>query len=1043
MALFANRVKVVKWFLIGSACFICSLSLVRGDAAQLYKEGSDAMAAQQYDVAAKAFDSIVTGYPTFQYIDEVRLSLGQAYLFSGKFAESIDRLSKELNSKTHPEYRPQALYYTALAQFSQGQKGSDKKSFADCAATMTTLIDTLKKAPSPDTMNMLESSYYYRALAYYSRDEYAKAETDLVTLSTSPDFAKSLTRPDYLLRLGNVYQILTNEAVAAKKPEGDIRALADKSLKAFDQVVNDPNALVQGNDANMSEGAVLYQIAGMDDGTSGYQKALEAFRRVHRKDDMVPIQQKRLADLRGQAQAIARDAAAHPGTKSTASQDISLLIDREQNRLNTLKSGADPIIQALIGIAECYVALKNSDSADAARTILHRLVAHATLTPEQQQTVDFQILYSYVMGQQNEQADAKLTDYLSKHNGDPNADSLSLQISQSLATRKDYEGALKQAQRSLKDFPSGKNAAAALALEADMLNRLGRRDEADKLINDYLKANPTSPVANQMLLTKGQSALSRGDYAGALAAFKQVMENKSASPELQAAAAASMIQTYNGQKNYDAVIAGAKDFEAKYADSKALPSVKLLAALALSAKKDPTAITLLQEIAKKYASDDLIAPFALMTIVNIYKTEKNDAGMIQAANELRQAYPNSYALIANANDNVSESLIKGKKYDAAIALYEPLTKAPKTDVAATASNKIASIKTTSAKDMGYYQSMQKEMRAEAEKRLASAEDAYLNTIKTFPDEINAVGDAFDGFVTLAKLRRSWGLLKDPDLEAYFNKLQSGVTDPNVQARFELAKAGLVFVSKKTNLAEYTSALDRFKKTTAANANLRLTRQEASQYGELLIAAKDYPTATKVFDDLLNNAAPGDNVTLGDAYYGLGATAVAQDDPAKIAKAKEYFTKLKEIAPGHPHISDANIGIALANEGSSNPADLNDAKQIYGALMLQGQALGNVVAAKSMIGYGRILEKTGYATKPVTAGSNDSALFYYGQPDRNFLGPTAPEPAAEGLYRAGQVYEKAGDKTNAKAQYDKLINDKNYPATAPGWVAKAKDAAAKL
>lgn len=1022
----------MKWFSIGFAGLVCSLAPVWGDAGELYNQGTAAMGGQQYDAAIKAYDAIVKGYPTFQYIDDVRLQLGQAYLYSGKFPEAVTALAQEAVSKTHPEYRPEALYYTALAQFSQGQKTNDKNSFAQAVTTLTGLIDLVTKTPSPDTATMLESALYYRALSYYERDDYPNAEKDLIQLTTSPDFAKSLTRPDYLLRLGNVYQLETNQAVTAKKPEDEIRMLAAKSLKAFDQVANDPNALVQANDANMSEGTVLFMIAQMDEGPSGYEKALAFFRRVHRKDDMVPIQQARLDQLRQQAQDLAREQATHPGTHSSASSDISLLIDREQNRLNSLKTGSDPIVQALIGSAECYVAMKQPDEA---RTILRRLVAHAALTPDQQQSVDFQILYSYVLGGQTDKADKALTAYLGKHAGDPNADSISFQVAVELMKRKEYDGALKQAQRSLQDFPHGKYAADAISVEAQALSRLHRVDESAKVVDDFLKANPNTPQAIAMVLQRAVNETSTGNPTAALADFKNVRDNPKAKPELQSSASAGYIQALNTLKRYDDVLTEAKAFEAKYPASKELASVELFAALALNQKHDPGAIAALQDVARKYAADEVVAPFALNAIVVLQKQAKNAAGMIEAANELRKAYPEAYTLILNANDSVSEELLNEKKFDEAIALYTPLLKAPKPDVAASAGNKIGAIWTAAAKALGYYQSMQKPTRDEAEKRLVAAEQSYIGTLKNFPEEFQAMGDAFDGLITLAKLRRSWGLLKDADLEGYLTMLSSDIALPEMQARFELAKAGLVFVTKD-GAKHFPEALERFKKVMTANPKLRLTRQETNAFGELLIAAKDYPTASTVYHDLLANAAPTDTLSVGDANYGLGAGALAQGD---IAGAKRYFLALKAATPWHPHLSDANYGIALADEQSADPADLNTAKEIYGAIMLQPES-GVPLQAKAMIGYGRILEKAGFGLKPITAGSTDNAVFYYTEPHLHYFGPTVPQDCAEGLYRAAQLYQKAGDKVNAKKWYDELL--KNYATTAPDWAAKAKDAATK-
>ncbi len=52
----------------------------------------------------------------------------------------------------------------------------------------------------------------------------------------------------------------------------------------------------------------------------------------------------------------------------------------------------------------------------------------------------------------------------------------------------------------------------------------------------------------------------------------------------------------------------------------------------------------------------------------------------------------------------------------------------------------------------------------------------------------------------------------------------------------------------------------------------------------------------------------------------------------------------------------------------------------------------------------------------------------------------PELSAQGLYAAGQAYDRAGDKANAKKQYDAILA--NYKTTAPDWAAKAQEAESK-
>ncbi len=988
------------------------------------------MAAGQYTTAAAAFDQVINGYPTSPNIDDAHIGSGLAYLHLGDFDNAIKSLAKETALNAQPEYRATALYVTGQAQMSQAgafykkdDKAGGNNAMAQAAGTLTTLIDYINKNPTPDNKDFQEDAIYYRALAQFQREDYADAESDLQLLLQQ--FSTSLKVPDYLLLLGNLYAVETNNAVTAKKSPEEIRAEAQKALDTFNRVSSDPNALVQGNEANMSKAQVLFLIAQLDSGTDGYEQALEALRLVRRKQDMIDIQQERLNELEKNSAAALQNA----GGAAMANAN-SRLIDRETDRLTQLQNGPDPIIQALILMGECYASMKEPDEA---RTIFHRLIAHATLTPDQQQEVDFQTLFSYVLGGQTDKANKALDDYLAKHAGDPQADSISCGIASKLLDRKDYAGALAQAERSLKDFPQGRSVPQVIAIQVQALTSLGRVDEARKILTDYIAQNPGSPVANQMLLTKAQGEMAQKDFTSALTDYKTVRDNPSASPEAQSAGAAGYIQALSSLQRYDEVIMASKAFATKYPESKALPTVQLFAAMALDRKGDPGAVAALQAVASTYPKDD-VSPFALSYIVNIYQRTNNVPAMIQAASDLFKAYPTAYTYLGPAADAVGTEYLKEKKFDLAVAEYQNLVDAPKPEIAAAAYNNIGAVWLAAAKSMGAYQSMQVDGRTEAVKRLTDGEQSYLTTLQKFPDQLNAVGDAFEGLASDLKQRRSWGLLTDATMEDYLTKLAADFTDHDMTTRFDLAKAGLVFIQKK-GATQYPAALARFKQALAANPNLSLTRQESNQYGALLVAANDYATALQVYTDLLNKADPKDAQTLADAYYGLGATYLAQNN---FAQAKNYFLQMEALPGGGAwdpqHKANADYGIALANEQSGQDADLQAAQQTYAALMTSPGA-GPLLQAKAMLGYGRILEKMGKVMKAKPDDTEDAVDYYLRV--NTFFSTATPNVSAEALFRAGQAYGKAGDKTNAKQQYETIKT--TYKTSAPDWVAKAQAA----
>ena len=1006
--------------------------VLRADATDLYNKGVSAMATGDYRTAAQSFDEIIQNYPSTTNIDDVRLQAGVAHLHLGEYDEAVDRLAKEAGPSGFPGNRATALYYTGIAELSAANKIPEGAAriakFRLAGQTLQQLIDFVTAHPSPENQNFAEDAYYNQSVADFYASDLPGAEKDLQFLLQQ--YPASLGRPDYLLLMGNLYTQEASKAFDDKKPDDEVKAIAQRAIGAFDEVINDPNALIQANEAVLAKAEVLYFLGSFDlPSTAGYAKALDAFRQVRRKDDLIPLQQAHLNDL------IAKNQAQMQASGGTSlNTKSSRIIDRETGRLAHLKSGPDPIIQALMRIAECYNSMKEGDEA---RTVLHRL-EHADLTKDQHQEVDFALINSYVLGGQEQKADQALTAFLAQHPGDTQAEGIRLQLADSMMKAKDYSGALAQANRNLQDFPHGPNVAQAIELKAEALTSLGRLDEARKVEDDFLRENPNNASATGLLVSRAQGEAAQGDFKGALADYEKIRDSH-ASPELQADGAAGYIQTLQSLGRTDDIIRESKAFVSKYPTSPALPSVLAMSGVALAQKNEAGAVTALQDVAHRFPQDstDSPAPFALFYIVNIYQRAGKIPEMIKAAAELQKRFPQRYSLLLQADDMVSAAYLKQKKFDLAASILQPLANTPQPEIAAQARAKIGDVWLKAARAMGAYQSMERESdRTEAQKRLGAAEQAFLGVLKDFPDQLNAVDDAFRGLDSALAQRRSWGLLKPADFENYFTKLTAGLTDPVMKARVELAKASLIFLGKKGGLDQYPTALARFRAAINASPGLTLTRFEATHYGDLLLAAKDYPTAIQVYTTLLNST--NEPQTQAEAYYGLGATYLEQGD---LAQAKTYFEDMKKLPGGaawSSHIIDAGFGLARIDELSGQPANLAKAKQTY-ADIIQSGAASVPLQAQAMLGYGRILEAEGHALRPATPGTIEYAVHYYQQVDTIF-GPAVPELSAEGLYDAGQAYDKAGDKANAQKQYQAI--QVNYGTTAPDWALKAQESLAK-
>src|SRR5260370_39647590 len=124
----------------------------------------------------------------------------------------------------------------------------------------------------------------------------------------------------------------------------------------------------------------------------------------------------------------------------------------------------------------------------------------------------------------------------------------------------------------------------------------------------------------------------------------------------------------------------------------------------------------------------------------------------------------------------------------------------------------------------------------------------------------------------------------------------------------------------------------------------------------------------------------------EGEYGLGATYLGQGD---LAKAAEYFAAMKKLpggAPWHPHVLDAEYGLALAAEQAGDPDGL--AQQTY-AKLKQSALAGITLQANATIGYRRLLEKAGHGVAPAPPGTLEHPAPYNQQAHT----PSAPpEPA---------------------------------------------------
>ena len=380
--------------------------------------------------------------------------------------------------------------------------------------------------------------------------------------------------------------------------------------------------------------------------------------------------------------------------------------------------------------------------------------------------------------------------------------------------------------------------------------------------------------------------------------------------------------------------------------------------------------------------------------------------MIQAANDLRKAYPQAYALLAQSADAVSTILIKQRKFDQAIALYQPLVGRPQARRRRRRPNQ-------NRRHLARGRQGSRLLPVDAPRDAGRGGKApglrragLPRRAEEFPRPARCCGRRLRGTGPPSPNNAAPGVcLRTPIWKAIWASSGPIFPPPDMQARFELAKAGLVFLIKD-GAKQYPAALDRFKKVINDNPGLALTRQETDQFRRIA------PRGEGLSDRLEN---------LRRLTGQCGAHRSSRAGRC-LLRSRRHLARAGRSGPGpgllhqteslawrRPVASPTSSTPILAsrwrtNNRASQPTWMPPGKT-YAQLMQAPQG-GFVLQAKAMLGYGRLLEKAGYAVKPSPQGPNEYAVHYYQEPNLLY-GPAVPALSAEGLFDAGQAYEKAG------------------------------------
>lgn len=901
---------MIRRLLLAASLALAPLGLAApapNPAADLIRQGNLLFDQSKFPEAIAVYQRLLRDYPNAESAGDAQIHLAYSEFFSAQYGPAVERLRRLLdNPSTPPELQDlgSALLPQVLSRQAGALPPADPQRSVGFEAAIQEFGAFLQKYPrSPEA----EAALYGRAVAAYQIARFADAERDLRQSIDAYPRSENADDSAFLLALtlgSAANTLLGDPAQAAAGAPGAIRNY-EEARTLLDGVIARKADLALVNDAQNQLGATLLaQAAATPEAARAalLSQALAAYQAVQPREPMIAAQTARIARLRDQRLAEARKG---PAADKAALRQLESRMAREQGKLASLQGKDDPVLTARL---QCAAVFYQQNRYDETRVLVSTLAPVAT-RPEEEKAVLYFTALSYV-GQGNiTKAVAAYDRFQAKYAGDPMAENLPLALGGMFTggAAPDPARAHEYFAEFTRFYPTSRLRDVALLQQAGASASLKRFDEALNTIDAFLKTSPKRELVAAAELTRAKVLKDRGDFPGALAAFRQVRDTHAGRPEAEEAA---FFTGWIALQNRDVpgALAELKAFLAKYPGGRLAPAAWLTQSQAqLAAGAKDAALSSLAEIITKFAKAPE-APAAYFQRANIFIGDKQFAEVVKTLTEFIEKYPDDPQTFAAADRIAAVQLQAGQPAPAAAAYQQFVDRHPTAPAAPEALGKIAGLWLRAARQMGAYLALGAPQRETWRRHVAQGIAASEKQLETYPD---APATAL-GLQTLLECQR---LLIEARVKTF------------EQVRDEFAALAVKYDGRpaaKSRIVFRAASLTIEKDPAAALADMRrvydaslvYSPADLDQYSGLLLVS-DPEAAAPVFQKLAGDypippgVAPAQapqevQEAQAIALYGAGALAERSGDSAAAARA---FEALKKTYPRSSKTPQANLGLA--------------------------------------------------------------------------------------------------------------------------------------
>lgn len=899
--------------------------------AQDFDRAQQATDAGKLEEAAGLYEGIPVKYPTSPYIPAATVRLGYVYFRLQQYDKAVKTLQAATALKgIPPEMAELALSLVPQAQsakaVAEGPKSPQRKRLFEEAIKGFDAF--LVKYPKSEEA---ESANYGKAVALYQIEQYDEALKPLRVNLTVFKQSEGVLDSQYLMAL-TMATIANNAAQSGKPADLPIAAenyknaelmLGDIITKGTDVALANESRFQIG-ELNFARAGALKEEKDKEAQKALFQRAMDVYRNVAGKDLIVAAQKARI------------DRFMKARVAAVQQRDANLLkrfnraIEREQEKLANIESRPDQTLISKVKTGQVFYQL---DRLDECRVILGYV---KPLIEDEEQKKVISYYYALSLARQNadhkakvqelaDRAEAVYTEFYAAYPAEPIAENLPVIMAAGF-TSNPTKG-LKYAEDLKKMYPDSKLAVTMLTIKVQLLVQDKKFDEAQAAITEALASNPIKEVAAAMKFNRATIYHQQKNLQEAIPVFKDVRDNY-----------AGTEYAVQAQFFYPQLLLEAGDFKSALPELESFvknnPKNELLSTALfflgqaqVGMSQADEAIKSFKRLAEEFPQAQT-APFSYFSRAQLMmqKTPPLTDEVLTLMKQFMEKYPDApslfqaYDFVAQIQNNKqpkkADGSIDGDRKDEgkieAIQTYEDFaTKKPDDKMSAQALLTVAKFWKELTEGMGRWNAVRMESKPVWLQRVGDSIKAAERVVRQYPEE-QQVALALALLLDDQKLLVTSGQIKDPDVEAYFQKLADEFKEkPETRSKIIFTIAG--------NLMDKDPAKAMELMASVYNPSLKYAPEDMDLYGTGLIDAKKLDEAEKLYKKLGEDYPnpEGKDVTQAPRHiqeaqsmmlFGLGKIL---SERGKVAEAKVLFDQLEANYGWSPKMLAAHLGIAQA------------------------------------------------------------------------------------------------------------------------------------